>query len=112
MNWNFLGFHNWPAMNGTLTMLQGFDVFRASESSQLPRDICEQCVCWRVWGTCRQVQVDDYDMDRRMRESYTPEELKELRNKCLCERNCCPILFFDFICIKLPVLETDMKGTI
>lgn len=49
--------------NGMLDMLKMFDVFRASESQILPRDMCEGCVC-------------------------------------------CPILFFDFIGIKLP----DLKG--
>jgi len=104
MKYNFLGFHNWPARSGQLDMLQAFDVFRASESSQLPRDVCAGCVCWREHGTCVQVQVDDWEEDALLRSGWDADAYKGITD-CLVCRNCCPILFFDFIGVKLPELE-------
>lgn len=104
MKYNFGGFKNWKPASGEIDMLQGFDVFRASESRNIPRDVCEGCVCWRVWGKCVQVQVEDYEADSQMKQNeYGYEEFK---GQCLVYRNCCPILFFDFIGKKLPELET------
>ena len=90
-------------MSGDLDMLQSFDVFRASDSALLPRDICEGCVCWRVFSTCRLVQVEDWEADRLTRDGGGYEGYTE----CILWRNCCPILFFDFIGVKLPVLKND-----
>lgn len=104
MHWNFLGFHNWPAAHGVLTLEQSFDVFRASASAQLPRSVCEGCICWRLIGSCRQVQVDDHEEDRTHRETYAADKLP---SGCLCFINCCPILFFDFIGIALPSLNPE-----
>jgi hypothetical protein len=98
--YNFLGFYNWPPVNGQLTMLQGFDVFRASESSRLPRSMCESCVCWRMAGTCAQVQVEDFEADRQARSNGGYEDV----SGCIVDANCCPILFFDFIGRPLPKL--------
>lgn len=95
MKYNFNGFHNWPAQSGEVPLDKALFVFEASDSEILPRDICEDCVCWRVYDTCLQVQVSDYEEDR---ESNTVDH---------CFRNCCPILFFDFIGYKLPVLEVN-----
>lgn len=91
MTWNFIEFEQWASASGCLSLLQAFDVFRASESAQLPRDICNDCICWRVFGTCRQVQV----LNLQKTNKYSGE----------CYTNCCPILFFDFIGVKLPELE-------
>lgn len=73
-------------------MIQYFDVFRASESGGIPRETCEGCVCWRELGTCRQVQV----LNLKTSSVHGTEAWA----------NCCPVLFFDFIGIKLPELET------
>lgn len=102
MRYNFLGFYNWPAMSGQLDMFQSFDVFLASDSQLLPRDLCEGCVCWREYSTCRQVQVEDWEDDAVMRGGGGYKGYKD----CIAWRNCCPILFFDFIGIKLPELIT------
>lgn len=101
MKWNFLGFQNWPAANGELDLMQGFDVFRASLSSTLPRDTCEACVCWREYGTCNQVQVMDCEDTARSIESYG-------NLNCAVWKNCCPILFFDFVGVKLPKLMEEV----
>lgn len=103
MKYNFLGFQNWPPMRGELDMLQAFDVFRASESKDLPRDMCEGCVCWREFGTCTQVQVEDWQKDALMRSGGRYEDYPA--GNCIVSRNCCPVLFFDFIGVKLPELE-------
>ena len=104
MKWNFLGFENWPAASGVLDMMQAFDVFRASLSTNLPRSMCEGCVCWRVFGTCCQVQVEDHEEDKAHRESYAHVAMP---TGCLAFANCCPILFFDFIGQPLPELVSD-----
>jgi hypothetical protein len=105
MKYNFGGFKNWKPASGELDMLQGFDVFRASESQHIPRDVCEGCVCWRVWGTCVQVQVEDLEEDARIKQDE--EGYEDIpKSECLVFRNCCPILFFDFIGKKLPELVT------
>ena len=52
MKWSFNGFREWPAGEGQLGLLEGFDVFAASDVAALGREFCEQCVCWRVFGTC------------------------------------------------------------
>lgn len=106
MKYNFNGFHEWPAMSGQLDLLKSFDVFRASESQNLPRDVCEGCVCWREFGTCVQVHVDDWELDAQQRQAWDGEGYKGI-NDCLVARNCCPILFFDFIGVKLPELKGD-----
>ena len=103
MKYNFLGFKNWAPASGSLDMFQSFDVFRASESAKLPRSICEECICWRDFGTCVQVQVDDWEADQQQREGGGYEDMSD----CLVSRNCCPILFFDFIGVKLPVLQGE-----
>lgn len=105
MKWNFAGFENWPPGSGTLDLLHGFDVFRACESSNLPRDVCEGCVCWREFGTCAQVQVNDFEADARNRKQHAKFWGGTLPDGCLVDRNCCPILFFDFIGRPLPVLD-------
>jgi hypothetical protein len=105
MKYNFGGFKNWQPASGELDMLQGFDVFRASESQHIPRDVCEGCVCWRVWGTCVQVQVEDWEADAESERGEGYEGIP--KSHCLTWRNCCPILFFDFIGKKLPELETS-----
>lgn len=107
MNWNFLGMENWPARRGTMDLLQSFDVFRATESAALPRATCEGCIVWRDRGCCAQVQVEDWEEDARCRES-DPEGYKDIGADCLTFRNCCPILFFDYIGIPLPVLKMDL----
>jgi hypothetical protein len=103
MKWNFTGFHNWEKGSGTLELLKAFDVFRAAETERLPRDVCEGCVCWREFGTCVQVQVEDWEEDAACRKNE--EGYEDFGGHCICTRNCCPILFFDFIGVKLPVLE-------
>jgi hypothetical protein len=105
MKYNFGGFKNWAPASGELDMLQGFDVFRASESKHIPRDVCEGCVCWRVWGRCVQVQVEDYELDEIMKSDERLEGY-DLKAECRTFKNCCPILFFDFIGKKLPELDT------
>lgn len=97
MTWDFIGFQNCPAVHGELDLMQGFDVFRASLSYTLPRDMCEDCVCWREYDTCKQVQVDDFESTKLSIE-WNPD--------CTVQKNCCPILFFDFIGVKLPELKT------
>lgn len=104
MKWNFLGMQNWAAASGVLNLLQGFDVFRAAESSRLPRAVCEGCVCWREFGTCVQVQVNDLERDAIVRKQHGDFWGGPLPNGCLVDRNCCPILFFDFIGRPMPVL--------
>lgn len=100
MKYDFTGFHNWPAASGQLDLLQAFDVFRACETRILPREVCEGCACWRLHGTCTQVQVEDWELDARMRSGG---EYKGYTD-CIVWRNCCPILFFDFIRLSLPEL--------
>lgn len=107
MKWYFNGFENWTPARGALTMMQGFDVFRASESSALPRDMCKGCVCWREFGTCTQVQVNDYEADAQMRRQHKGSELP---TGCMVERNCCPILFFSFIGHPLPILDLPVQS--
>lgn len=104
MKWKFNGMGNWPEMEGRLDMLQGFDVFRASDSSKLPRDVCEGCVVWRENGCCAQVQVDDWIEDAQHKRVGGYEGMEA---DCLVSRNCCPILFFDFIGATLPRLEFE-----
>ena len=111
MKWNFNGFAEWEAASGTLSLLQGFDVFRACETSNLPRSMCDGCVCWREFGTCVQVQVNDFEADAEMRESHAAFYGVTLPSGCLIDRNCCPILFFDFIGRPLPVLNTEANAT-
>lgn len=103
MKYAFTGFNNWPPSCGELTLEQGFDVFRASDVGTLPRDMCESCICWREHGTCHLVQVEDYESDRE--EKAKIAHLYDGITECVCYRNCCPILFFDFLGIKLPKLE-------
>jgi hypothetical protein len=103
MKYNFLGFQNWQPMSGTLDMLQGFEVFRASLSASIPRDMCEHCICWRLFGTCTQVQVEDYEGDALARGNGGYEGM----NDCVVFKNCCPVLFFDFIGVKLPILKDE-----
>lgn len=108
MDWHFQGFHNWPESGGTLTILQGLYVLRASLTSSLPRETCERCVCWRVYGTCKQVQVDDLEgdaLDRASSEGYSDIP----KSECMSAFNCCPILFFDFIGIALPTLAAELS---
>ena len=107
MKWNFLGFQNWPPASGVLNLMEGFDVFRACESHNLPRDMCEGCVCWREFGTCVQVQVNDFEADAEMRHQNAGYDVIP---GCLVDRNCCPILFFDFIKCKLPALKRKEGG--
>lgn len=114
MKWNFNGFENWPASHGVLDLIHGFDVFRACESRNLPRDVCEGCVCWREFGSCTQVQVNDFEDDAIMRESHIAQfpGAEPLPVDCLVDRNCCPILFFDFIGRPLPVLDTEANNAV
>lgn len=103
MKWDFLGFREWKAGSGVLTIEQGLYVLAASFEQQLPREICEGCVCWREFGTCRLVQVSDYEGDRRDAEQSDANEIERCRENNWF--NCCPILFFDFIGIPLPELN-------
>lgn len=103
MKYDFTGFNNWPPASGELTLEQGFDVFRAADVETLPRDMCESCICWREHETCALVQVEDYESDREIK-AETPR-LYDGITECVCYRNCCPILFFDFLGVKLPKLE-------
>ena len=102
MKYRFNGLGNWQPTTGELTMTKGFDVFRASASTAIPRDVCESCVCWREYGTCSLVQVEDFVADRI-------EKANQLNvypdADCVAWRNCCPVMFFDFVGIKLPELE-------
>lgn len=107
MRYNFLGFKNWPAMSGQIDLLKSFDVFLASDTQLLPRDLCEGCVCWREFSTCCQVQVEDWEEDAELRQSGDYEGF----NCCIVWRNCCPILFFDFIGVKLPELNTVAEAS-
>jgi hypothetical protein len=104
MKYSFNGFHNWPKADGEMDMLQSFDVFRASLSQTIPRDVCESCVCWREYGTCVQVQVENWEADAQTDRGEGYEGIP--KSHCLTWCNCCPILFFDFIGIKLPELVT------
>ena len=110
MKWNFLGFENWPPASGSLDILQGLDVFRATCSENIPRSMCEGCVCWREFGTCAQVQVNDFENDARMRRQHAAFRGGTLPDGCLIDRNCCPILFFDFIGRPLPVLDVEANA--
>lgn len=101
MHWNFQGFNNWPAASGELSIREGFDVFRASDLECIPRDVCESCVCWREFGTCHMVQVEDWELDRKNKAGCGYEGIYF----CTVHRNCCPILFFDFIGVKLTELQ-------
>jgi hypothetical protein len=105
MKWDFLGFHNWPACSGSLDLLQGFDVFRASLSQTLPREVCESCACWRLSSTCRLVQVDDWESDAADRSGDNYKDFP--KSECLSKQNCCPVLFFDFIGRTLPPLVVN-----
>jgi hypothetical protein len=102
VKWSFNGFREWPAGEGQLGLLEGFDVFAASDVAALGREFCEQCVCWRVFGTCVTVQVEDWEEDALTKQGGGYEGV----SFCTVYRNCCPVLFFDFIGVKLPVLET------
>ena len=111
MNWNFLGMANWPAVSGTLDLLQSFDVFRAADTATLPRATCESCIVWRESGCCTQVQVEDWEADRQHRAVENGKGYEGMTD-CLVSRNCCPILFFDFIKLQLPPLTfTDHEET-
>lgn len=101
MKYNFLGYREWPPRSGELTDLQSADVFRASQSSLLSRETCEGCVCWREFGTCTQVQVEDLEKDKLIKAGGGYENVPE----CVVFRNCCPVLFFDFIGITLSTLS-------
>ena len=102
MKYVFNGLGNWHAIHGELTLEQGFDVFRASAATAIPRDVCESCVCWREFGTCSLVQVEDFEADRV--EKANPLDVYPDAD-CVAFRNCCPVMFFDFVGIKLPELE-------
>lgn len=105
MNWKFLGFHNWPAASGDIDLVQMCEVKRASLTQLLERETCKECVCWREYSTCCQVQVVDLEETNRLIMN-SPKCDSELIKSCT---NHCPILFFDFIGVKLPVLELNER---
>lgn len=104
MKYEFNGFKNWKPRSGDLDLFQSVDVLRASLSSSLPRSMCEGCVCWREHGTCCQVQVEAWDLDAQHRQGWDADGYEGIED-CLVCHNCCPILFFDFIGVKLPELK-------
>lgn len=109
MKYNFTGFQNWKPRSDDLDLFQSANVLRASLSSSLPRSMCEGCVCWRLYATCHKVQVEDWAGDAEMRDG-DPEGYKRIESdSCVSWHNCCPILFFDFIGIKLPELQTPKQ---
>ncbi len=99
MKWVFYGYKNWGACEGYLDIMQSFDVFRAAVSKNLPRDICEMCPCWVNYSYCTQVMVDDWESTRQQ------TGWDKDKDGCHVWQLCCPILFFDFIGVELPVLE-------
>ncbi|MFA6930979.1 MAG: hypothetical protein WCT05_11690 [Lentisphaeria bacterium] len=94
MKWIFDGFYNWQPGHGTLDLWQGMNLEKATLCGDgewsyfLRENFCKGCVCWRETSTCRSVLVEDVTQQHTWR--------------C-----CCPVLFFDFIGRKLPVLDVS-----
>lgn len=91
VKWQFDGFYNWPAGEGWIDLVQYMNLQRATfygseKYDFLTENFCRDCICWREAGTCRRVLV---------------QYITYRGDAWHC---CCPILFFDFIGIKLPEL--------
>ena len=95
--WYFGGFCNWQPRWGVIPRARFKNVLKASVSywsngrENIPRETCENCVCWREMSTCVQVQIGSPPPKKSNRGGFA--------------HNCCPILFFDLIGITLPRLN-------
>ena len=98
-DWYFGGFCNWRPRWGVIPRARLKNALKASVSlwsnghENIPRETCEDCVCWRETATCVQVQLN------------SPPPPKSCRAPLA--HNCCPILFFDHIGITLPRLNAS-----